>query len=133
MPTWFYPVLEGVIAFFLVAGGLFAFIGSLGLTHLKDFYMRLHGPSKTTTLGVGCVLMASMIYFRATTGHFSFQEMLVSIFLFITAPVTAHLLSKAALHQKLVADSRTRNVPERLEVAEEPDEVNAESSESRLP
>ena len=57
-----YTVMEGVIAFFLIAGSIFALIGSLGLTRMKDFYMRLHGPSKISTLGVGCILLASIAY-----------------------------------------------------------------------
>ncbi len=53
-----YVILEGVISLFLIAGGAFIFIGSLGMTHLRDFYMRLHGPTKATTMGIGCILVA---------------------------------------------------------------------------
>ena len=59
----FYVIAEGVIAFLLVAGGIFAFTGSLGMLQFKDFFMRLHGPTKGTTLGIGCMLIASMLYF----------------------------------------------------------------------
>ncbi|MGC3871742.1 Na+/H+ antiporter subunit G [Halomonas sp. GXIMD04776] len=115
----FYTFMEGVIAFFLIAGGLFAFIGALGMTHLKDFYMRLHGPTKTSTLGVGCVLIASACYFSLVDGGFNVQELLITIFLFITAPVSAHLLAKSALHQKLPHDPRTQGHPEELDEEEE--------------
>lgn len=113
------PLAEGIIAFFLVAGGTFAFIGSLGLARLKDFYMRLHGPSKTTTLGIGCVLIASMIYFSQGNDGISLQELLITIFLFITAPVSSHMLAKSALHQRLAHSSRTRGHPEELHEEEE--------------
>ncbi len=114
----FYTVMEGVIAFFMVAGGIFAFIGALGLTHLRDFYMRLHGPTKTTTLGVGCVLIASMCYFSLVEEGLSYQELLITVFLFITAPVSAHLLAKSALHQKLARFEPTRDdIPELKEQA----------------
>lgn len=115
----FYTFMEGVIAFFLIAGGMFAFIGALGLTHLRDFYMRLHGPTKTSTLGVGCVLIASTCYFSLVQGGFNIQELLITIFLFITAPVSAHLLAKSALHQKLAHDPRTQGHPEELDEEEE--------------
>lgn len=115
----FHGLLEGIVAFFLVAGGIFAFVGSLGLARLKDFYMRLHGPSKTSTLGVGCVLIASMSYFSLISGTLSLQELLVTIFLFITAPVSAHMLAKSALHQKLPHDQRTQGHPEELDEEEE--------------
>nr|WP_299243204.1 Na+/H+ antiporter subunit G [uncultured Halomonas sp.] len=121
----FYTFMEGVIAFFLIAGGVFAFIGALGMTRLKDFYMRLHGPTKTSTLGVGCVLIASACYFSLVGGGFSVQELLITIFLFITAPVSAHLLAKSALHQKLPHDQRTQGHPEELDEEEE----NPEPSE----
>ncbi|WP_136066209.1 Na+/H+ antiporter subunit G [Modicisalibacter radicis] len=126
----FYTVMEGVIAFFLVAGGVFAFIGALGLTHLRDFYMRLHGPTKTTTLGVGCVLIASMSYFSLVEGGLSYQELLITIFLFVTAPVSAHLLAKSALHQKLARFESTRG-----DIAEfrEQDEDDEDEDARRLP
>lgn len=91
-------VLEALVAFFLVAGGIFAFLGSLGLAKLPDFYMRLHGPGKASTLGLGCILVASAIYFSAHTGRLTLHEFMISIFLFMTAPITSHMLIKAALH-----------------------------------
>lgn len=111
----FYTFMEGVIAFFLVAGGIFTFIGALGLTHLRDFYMRLHGPTKTSTLGVGCVLIASACYFSLVEGGLNIQELLITIFLFVTAPVSAHLLAKSALHQGLPHDPRTQGHPKELD------------------
>lgn len=129
-----YTLMEGVIAFFLIAGSIFALIGSLGLARMKDFYMRLHGPSKISTLGVGCVLLASIAYFSLLESGPSLQELLITIFLFITAPVSAHLLSKSALHQKLERDPRTRGTPEELQ--EDDDERTLEETpqgSSKLP
>lgn len=118
-----YVILEGVIAFFLVAGGAFAFIGSLGMAHLRDFYMRLHGPTKATTLGIGCMLIASMLYFWVTQGKPDIQEMLITLFLFITAPVSAHLLAKTGLHLQLKHIDETGGRPPELrpeEIGEKP-------------
>jgi multicomponent K+:H+ antiporter subunit G len=92
--------VEALVAFLVVAGGAFAFIGSLGLARLPDFFMRLHGPSKASTLGIGCVLVASAVWFTAATGSLSLHELLISAFLAITTPVGAHLLAKAALHDR---------------------------------
>ena len=58
-------LIEALVSFFLVAGALFALLGSWGLARLPDFYTRLHGPSKASTLGVGGMLVASMLYFAA--------------------------------------------------------------------
>ncbi|MCE8044929.1 Na+/H+ antiporter subunit G [Halomonas daqingensis] len=109
----FYVIAEGVIAFLLIAGGVFAFTGSLGMLQLKDFFMRLHGPTKGTTLGIGCVLIASMLYFTITQRELHVQELLITLFLFITAPVTGHMLAKTGLHMHLRFTTGTRgSVPE---------------------
>lgn len=110
-------IVEIVASLLLVAGGIFVFIGSLGMAHLKDFYMRLHGPTKATTLGIGCMLMASMLYFWHRHGVPDIQEMLITLFLFITAPVSAHLLAKTGLHMQLDRADKTRGKP--LELRQE--------------
>jgi len=93
--------VEVLLSFLVLAGGIFTFIGSLGLARFRDFYTRLHGPTKATTLGVGCLLIASSLFFSLTTDSISLHEILVTLFLFITAPISAHLLAKAALHRQL--------------------------------
>lgn len=90
---------EYIIAALILIGAVFTFIGSLGLARLRDFYTRLHGPTKATTLGVGSLLIASAVYFSQGDG-LSLHEVLVTLFLFLTAPVSAHLLAKAALHRR---------------------------------
>ena len=87
-------VAELLIAVFLVISGIFGFVGSYGLVKLKDTVQRLHAPTKATTLGVGGVLVASMIYFVAKTGHLSVHELLITLFLFLTAPITANFIAK---------------------------------------
>ena len=89
-------IADIAIAALLVVGALFSLVGSWGLARLSDFYLRLHGPSKATTLGVGCVLAGSALYF-GLNGTPSLHEALIAVFLFLTAPVSAHLLIKAAL------------------------------------
>lgn len=93
LPWW----LDLLLASLLVVGAAFALIGSWGLAKLSDFYKRLHGPTKATTLGVGCVLIASSLYFSLRAAAPSLHEFAISVFLFMTAPVSAHLLIKAAL------------------------------------
>lgn len=96
MPT----MAEVLVSVFLLVGAAFALIGSWGLAKLPDFYTRLHGPSKASTLGVGGMLIASMIYFAAQ-GRPTLHELLITLFLFISTPVSAHMLAKAALHLKV--------------------------------
>jgi len=94
-------VTEVLLSVLLVLGAVFTFVGSLGLVRFKDFYTRLHSPTKASTLGVGCLLIASSVFFSSTAAAWSLHEILVSLFLFITAPISAHLLAKAALHLAL--------------------------------
>lgn len=96
---------EILIALLILVGAAFTLLGSIGLARLPDFFMRLHGPTKTTTLGVGAMVMASAIYFSIKDPGISLHEIAVTMFLFITAPVSAHLLSKAALHIAQKPDS----------------------------
>ena len=91
---------EGATAFCLVAGGFFALVGAIGLVRLPDCFMRFHAPTKSTTLGVGGVLAASLLYF-AGTGRLVVHELLVALFLFLTAPVSALMLARAAIHLRL--------------------------------
>ena len=92
--------MEFLVSCMLLVGGAFTLIGSIGLMRFPDFYSRLHGPSKATTLGVGAILIASLIYFNAH-GEFGLKELLITFFVFLTAPVSAHLLCKAALKLRL--------------------------------
>ena len=92
-------VLEYLAGTLLIVGALFTLIGSYGLAKLGDFYRRLHGPTKASTLGVGCILVGACLFF-ASRGQFGVQQALIAIFLFITAPVGAHLLVKAALRRR---------------------------------
>ncbi len=94
------PIAEILVSALIVAGGSFALIGSWGLARLPSLMTRLHGPTKATTLGVGSCLVASMIYFPAADGVFSAHELLIALFLFITAPVSANMIAKAHLHRQ---------------------------------
>jgi len=94
-------MLEVFLSLLILAGAGFVFIGSFGLLRLRDFYSRLHAPTKATTLGVGSLLVASAVFFSYQDEGLSLHEILVTLFLFITAPVGAHLMAKAALHLRL--------------------------------
>ena len=96
LPLW----MELSLAALLLLGGASALVGAIGLLRFPDFYMRLHAPTKATTLGVGGVLLASMGLTWATGGY-GLHELLITLFLFVTAPVSANLLAQAALHLRV--------------------------------
>lgn len=101
--TALYDVL---IAMLIVLGGAFALIGSWGLARLPTLMTRLHGPTKATTLGVGGCLVASMIYFPTHGLAWSAHELLITLFLFVTAPISANLIAKAYVHGRRVSAGR---------------------------
>jgi multicomponent K+:H+ antiporter subunit G len=90
---------QAVVIVLLLVGGVFALVGAIGLVRFRDFYMRLHAPTKATTLGVGGVLLAAMAV-GAAQGRWSVAELLIALFVFVTAPVSANLLAQAALHRR---------------------------------
>ena len=94
-------LLEILVSGFILIGAFFTLVGSIGLARLPDFFSRLHGPTKATTLGVGGLLIASSLFFSVRAEGISYHEILIVVFLFITAPVSAHLGCKAAIHLKL--------------------------------
>ncbi|MBE1291568.1 MAG: Na+/H+ antiporter subunit G [Shimia sp.] len=93
--------VEILVSFFIVLAGVFGLVGSFGMLKLKDTMQRLHAPTKATTLGVGGVLIASMLYFLLVKGTLSFHELLITIFLFLTAPVSAHFVAKTYIQAKM--------------------------------
>jgi multicomponent K+:H+ antiporter subunit G len=91
---------ELLVALLILVGAGFALVGSYGLAKLPTLMQRLHAPTKATTLGVGSLLVASMLHFALVAGDASIHELLVTLFLFLTAPVTALMLAKAHIHRE---------------------------------
>lgn len=87
-------MIEILASALLLLGGGFALVGAIGLARLPDLFMRLHGPTKATTLGLGGIVLAAMLHGR------TLAPLAISLFLFITAPVVAHLVAKAAIRER---------------------------------
>lgn len=87
-------------ALLLIMGGLLALIGAVGLLRLPNFYARMHPPTMGTTLGVGCVLLASMLVSSAILHRPVVHEVLITVFMVLSTPVTAMLLMRAAVVRK---------------------------------
>ena len=95
--------VEIAISVFLVISGIFGFVGSFGLVKLRGTMQRLHAPTKATTLGVGGVLVASVLYFDLVKGTLTFHEVLIALFLFLTAPIVANFIAKTHMVFKVRA------------------------------
>lgn len=93
LPVW--AALPAAVL--LVCGGLLTFIGSLGLLRMSSFYARMHPPTMGTTLGSGCVLIASMLVSSVILRRPVVHELLITLFMLVTAPVSAMTLMRAAV------------------------------------
>ena len=87
-----------IIVSVLILGGCFLiFSGLLGVIRFPDIYCRMHAATKGPTLGLMCIMLASIIFFAAGDySDFSSRNILIIVFVLLTAPVGAHMLSKNA-------------------------------------
>lgn len=88
------------VALLLVAGSLLALIGSCGLLRLPDFHSRMHAPTLGNTLGLGCVLVASLLAAGAHGQRLMLQEILITVLMVTTSPISTLLLMQAGLYRK---------------------------------
>ena len=95
IPTW----AALTIALLLLLGAGLTLTGSLGLLRLGSFYDRIHAPTLGTTLGIGCVLLASMLFFSVLQTRLVLHELLIAVLMVVTTPVTLMLLARAALYR----------------------------------
>ena len=102
MPWW----AAIVMAFLLVMGGLITLTGTIGLARLPSFYQRMHGPAITITLGAGCILIASMLYFTVSQSRLVIHEILISVFVLMTAPVVSMLIMRTGVYRELREHAR---------------------------
>jgi len=93
LPGW----AAALTAFFVLVGAGLTLTGSIGLLRLRSFYERLHAPTLGTTLGTGCVVIGSMIFFSVLQTRLAIHEVLIGVFMTMTTPVTLLLLARAAL------------------------------------
>lgn len=98
------------VSLLLILGGVIILTGALGLMRLPNFYQRIHGPAITITLGAGCILIASMLYFSVLQSRPVVHELVISAFILMTAPVVAMLIMRAAVYRDLRAGKRDTGV-----------------------
>lgn len=89
-------IVDAVVSILVLVGAIFALLGSIGLARFPDLLTRLHGPSKATTLGIGGLLLASILFFSTRGDGMSLHELLITLFIAITTPVSAQFVAMAA-------------------------------------
>ncbi|HEY3532031.1 MAG TPA: monovalent cation/H(+) antiporter subunit G [Casimicrobiaceae bacterium] len=97
------PVITALVALLVLVGAGLALIGSIGLLRLRTFYERIHPPTLATTLGLGSILVASMLLFSVLQSRVVIHEIVIAVFIVFTTPVTYMLLVRAARHRDQAA------------------------------
>jgi len=99
LPAW----AAVIVAALLFIGASIILIGALGLLRLRTFYQRIHGPAIIVTLGAGCMLVASMVYFTMAQSRLVVHEVIIGAFILLSAPVVSMLVMRAAVYRDLRA------------------------------
>ncbi|MGV3572937.1 MAG: Na+/H+ antiporter subunit G [Ramlibacter sp.] len=118
-------MIDAIVAVLLVASGVLALTGALGLLRLQDYFLRMHAPSLAYTLGSWAVTLASIVHFSTHDSTLSLHVWLVIIVLSITAPVTTVLLARAALFRGRLAGAPLPPPLERAEAEDSHKEAKA--------
>ena len=85
-------IVDALIIFFSGVGVLFILIASIGIVRMPDFYLRLSVTVKASTLGVGFVLLSTVLYFGDLA--VATKALAIVFFLFLTSPISAQLLGR---------------------------------------
>lgn len=89
------------VACLLVLGGILTLVGAIGLLRLESFYARIHAPTLGASLGTFCVLLASMLSASVLAQRPVIHELLITLFILLTSPVTTLLLMRAAIYRRV--------------------------------
>ncbi|MFK7804443.1 MAG: monovalent cation/H(+) antiporter subunit G [Anaerolineae bacterium] len=99
-------VVEIASSLFLLIGVMFVFVGAVGVLRMQDVFIRMSAATKTTILGTGFMLTGVIIFFGdlGVTG----RALAIFLFLLATAPVSAHMIGRAAYSDKVVLWEKTK-------------------------
>jgi multicomponent Na+:H+ antiporter subunit G len=96
---------DWLTAVFLVIGGLFMLLAAIGLVRLPDVFTRMHATTKAATAGLGATFVAVAVYFASLS--VSARSLLIIAFIFLTAPLAAHMIGRAAYAMRTPLFERT--------------------------
>lgn len=85
---------DWISAILMLLGAAFMLLAAIGITRMPDTYTRMQPATKASTLGVGCMMLAVAFHFE--TVGVTARALAAIIFVFLTAPVAAHMIGRAA-------------------------------------
>ena len=108
-------------AFLIFIGSIMSVISAIGIIRFPDVYTRAHAATKTAALAALLTLVGTLIYFVFRDSFFSVRLLLAIVFIFITAPVSGHLILRSAYRSRVKMTETT--VEDELKPVLFPDEV----------
>lgn len=87
-------IVDVVSALLLLSGSLLALTAALGLVRLPDVFSRMHAATKPATLGILLLMIGAVLQVDAPSNRA--KLLLVAVLQFVTAPVAAHMVGRAA-------------------------------------
>jgi multicomponent Na+:H+ antiporter subunit G len=115
-------IVDILIAVLLLVGSAFSLVAALGIVRLPDFYMRMHAATKASAFGLVLIFAGSALYFAEFL--VLLEILLIVFFVYVTAPVAAHLIGRAAYHMDVPLWKETQ-------VDELRDDMNTANREKR--
>jgi monovalent cation/proton antiporter MnhG/PhaG subunit len=85
---------EIVSSALMITGAAFALLAGAGLLRMPDLFTRMQAATKASTLGIGCIVLAVAVHFGELS--ITTRALAVAAFVFLTAPVAAHMIARAA-------------------------------------
>ncbi len=96
-------IISGIVILF---GSFFILISAIGIIRMPDLFTRMSATTKASTLGVGLVLIGTALYWQDI--GISARAIIIITFLFLTAPVAAHIIGRAAYFDKVPLWKKTK-------------------------
>ncbi len=87
-------VLDVVSSVLLLSGVALAVLAGVGLVRFPDVFSRMHAATKPATLGLLLVMVGAALQMEERSD--ATKLLLVAAFQFLTAPVAAHMIGRAA-------------------------------------
>lgn len=98
---------ELIGAILILLGSIISVISAIGIIRFRDIYSRAHAATKTTTVAVLITLVGVFLYVWLGEGYISVRLMLGIVFVFITAPVSGHLVLRASYRANIKMTDET--------------------------
>ncbi len=106
---WIKIIINILIVLLLLSGTFFILSGSIGVIRFPDVYTRLHAATKASTLGIAGVLIGAFLFLYVTYSIISGKLLLAIVFTLLTAPVSGHMISRAAHKNGVKPVTNNRN------------------------